>query len=350
MPRSPMDAVDRVITRRGIRVFSPDEAQSNQLVRSLAAGLVTEVLAEELCSAWAWGCTEAGAAAAVVSYEAFAPLMATQVSQYLKVIRARPPAGRPPFLIVLSSLGWANSPTHQNTDFTAGLLARAAGPVRVVFPIGASSAGSRLDELAQRGRDLVGVLVCSKQELPDLPDPGGPAVEFTLPSAPGHDGTLIAVGDIAVAESVAAMWIAADHGVRLKVVALIDLTSLDVTDGSAVRAACAGPQPAVCASWIAAHHLAPVYWRVRPEPAVHVGYRENWGPTSWETLHANGLTRWCLLRALADAGCWLPADCTDPSPGRCGPRPTWRTGACAAPRVRTIGGLPGSGSGIVSGR
>ncbi|WP_416483241.1 hypothetical protein [Streptomyces sp. CL12] len=309
---SPMEAADELLAEREIRVFSPDEASSNRLSRCLADGLVTEVLAEELCSAWAWGYTEAGRPAAVVSYEAFAPLIATQVSQYLKILRTRPPAGRPPLLVVLSSLGWANSPTHQNTDFVAGLLARAPGPVRAVFPVGATSVRRRLAELADGDGDAVHAVTCSKQVLPDLMDPGGAAIEFTTTTRQnGHDGTLIAVGDIAVVESVAAMRIAETHGIALRVIALVDLTLLDTRPESALREACAGPQPTVCASWVAPHHLAAVYGRVRPEPAQHVGYQERWGAVARGTLHANGLTRWCLLDALAGAGCVLPTALLD---------------------------------------
>jgi xylulose-5-phosphate/fructose-6-phosphate phosphoketolase len=74
----------------------------------------------------------------------------------------------------------------------------------------------------------------------------------------------------------------------------------------AVRQACRTDLPSVCVSWVAAHHLASVYWQVRPVPTIHLGYRERWGATAWETLAANGLTRWAQLSALRTAGCPLP--------------------------------------------
>jgi xylulose-5-phosphate/fructose-6-phosphate phosphoketolase len=305
--RSPMAAADRVLAGRRVRVLSPDEASSNRLTECLAAGLVTEVLAEELCSAWAWGCTEAGTPAAVVSYEAFAPLIATQLAQYLKLLRARPPTGRPTLSVVLTSLGWGNSPTHQNTDLVAGLLARAAdGPARVVFPVGASSAARRLSAVLDEGRDEVAVFSCSKQPLADLPDPGGAAVGIRMSGVGGDDAVIIAVGDVAVTEAVAAMALAAAHRVRVGVVALVEPGRLDLRPEGALRQACHPRLPAVCASWVAAHHLAAAYWAVRPAATAHLGYRERWGATAWETLAANGLTRWSLLGRLRDAGCALP--------------------------------------------
>jgi len=318
--RSPMAAVDRTLADRSVRILSPDEGASNRLDRCLAAGLVTEVLAEELCSAWAWGCTEAGTQTALVSYEAFAPLVATQLAQYLKLLGARQPAGRPAFTVVLTSLGWGNSPTHQNTDLVAGLLARSGDcPVRVVFPIGATSAHLRLGEVLDDGHDVVATVVCSKQPLPDLPDPGGPAVGIRM-SGVGADGaTIVAVGDVAVSEAVAAMALAAVYGVRIGVVALVEPGRLDQRSQAAVRQACPPGLPAVCVSWVAAHHLAAVYWSVRPVPTTHLGYRERWGATAWETLAVNGLTRWALLRNLHDAGCAMPCELLRPAGSQ--PRP-----------------------------
>jgi xylulose-5-phosphate/fructose-6-phosphate phosphoketolase len=302
---SPMAAVDQVLAGRSVRVFSPDEAASNRLDQCLAAGLVTEVLAEELCSAWTWGSTEAGVPSALVTYEAFAPLVSTQLSQYLKLITSRPRAGRPSLTVVLTSLGWGNSPTHQNTDLVAGLLARAADcPVRVVFPISAESARQRMEQLLDC-RDALGVLSCSKQPLLDLPDPGGAAVGIRMKGAAKDDATIIAVGDIAVTEAVSAMTLAAEYHIRIGLVALVEPGKLDL---ASVQRACPADIPSVAASWVASHFLAPIYWSVRPAPTTHTGYRERWRATSWETLAVNGLTRWSLLRELRAAGCPLPPE------------------------------------------
>ncbi|MFC4999312.1 hypothetical protein ACFPIJ_15865 [Dactylosporangium cerinum] len=315
---SPMDEVDRVLAGRAVRVLSPDEGASNRLHRCLAGGLVTEVLAEELCSAWAWGHTEAGMPAAVVTYEAFAPLLATQLAQYLKLLKARPPAGRPPLAVVLTSLGWGNAPTHQNTDLAGVLLARAAdAPVRAAFPIGARSAADRLGALLD-DRDAVAMLVCSKQPLPDLPDPGGPAVRIRLATG-DDDATILAVGDVAVREAVAAMGLAAVHGVRIGVVAVVEPGRLRGASRQAVREACAPPKPVVCVSWVAAHHLAAVYASAGAGSAAWLGYRERWGATPWDTLAANRLTRWSLLTELHTAGCPLPPSLLRPADAPPGP-------------------------------
>jgi xylulose-5-phosphate/fructose-6-phosphate phosphoketolase len=311
--RSPMAVVDRALADRSVRVLSPDEGASNCMDNCLAAGLVTEVLAEELCSAWTWGCTEAGTPAALVSYEAFAPLVGTQLAQYLKLISVRAPAGRPPFIVVLTSLGWGNSPTHQNTDLVAGLLARVEDcSVRVVFPISAASAHQRLHEVLE-DRDVLAAVTCSKQPLLDLPDAGGAAVGIRMSGVTDDDAAIVAVGDVAVTEAVAAMALAAAHGARVGIVALVEPGRLDRRPDGAVRQACRPELPAVCVSWVASHHLASVYWGVRPVPTTHLGYRERWGPTAWETLAVNGLTRWSLLSGLRAAGCPLPSELDRPA-------------------------------------
>lgn len=314
-----MIAVDRLLATQSVRVLSPDEGASNRLDQCLAAGLVTELLAEELCSAWAWGFVEAGKPAAVVSYEAFAPLLATQLAQYLKLLAARPAAARPPLVVVLTSLGWANSPTHQNTDLAGLLLARCSvSPARVVFPIGAASARDRLRGLLNE-RDTVTALVCSKQPLLDLPDPGGPALGIRVPGTDADLATIVAVGDVAVTEAVAAMALAKPYGVRIGVIALVEPGRLDSSAVNAVRRACPPGRPAVCVSWVAAHHLASVYSAAGLGHAAWLGYRERWGATPWDTLAANELTRWALLSRLRDAGCALPADLVRPPGSDRGP-------------------------------
>lgn len=177
-----------------------------------------------------------------------------------------------------------------------------------MFPIGAASARGRLSELLA-ARDILAAVTCSKQPLLDLPDPGGAALSIRMTGATDNDATIIAVGDVAVTEAVAAMAMAAARGVRVGIVVLVEPGRL-ATD---VQRACRADLPSVCVSWVAAHHLAPVYWKVRPVPTAHLGYRERWGPTAWETLAANRLTRWSLLSALRAAGCALPSELDRPA-------------------------------------
>jgi xylulose-5-phosphate/fructose-6-phosphate phosphoketolase len=301
--RPPIDAVDTLLARRGTSVLSPDEAASNRLGRSLRAGLVKEVLAEEVCSAWTWGCVEGGQECAFVSYEAFAPLVSSQLAQYAKMIQARPPSGRPPFLALLTSLGWGNSPTHQNSDLAGTLLARPSSRLHLICPFGASSAESRVEHILSTETDALALVICSKQPLLDVADPGAPLVRFTISGTGEPQALLIAVGDVCITEAIGAMTLAAAAGIAIGVVAVADIGRLRrlVPDRGVTF-----PQALAGAVWCAPTFLESALWHFAGRFYPVAGYAERWGATAWETLCVNGLDRVSLLESLAVEGCPLP--------------------------------------------
>jgi len=308
----PMAAVDAGLAVAGVDIHSPDEAESNGITRCLAAGIVTEVLAEALCAAWTWGSVQAGRPAAFVTYEAFAPQAGSVLTQYAKLVHGRPLRGAPPLLVVATSPGWANTPSHQSTDLTGMLLARPLPRVRVVYPYGAGSAGLRLAELTGSCSGVVdglALLVCSKQQLLDPPDPGGPAAVFRVRAGGWPDGVIVAVGDVCVTEALAAATTAAGVGLRLDVVAVAEPAALDV---DAVRAAGLDPGPGgrlpvVGVSMCAPHYVRPLMWAAWQRVFPVTGYEERWGSTPWETLVANRMDRVSLLAAAQAAGVSIPA-------------------------------------------
>lgn len=106
-----------------IRVFSPDELASNRI--TVHEPWCLEVLNEELCHLWAQGLADTGRPAVVVSYEAFAPIMASLLSQHLTARRLASTAGRPAMpsiTYLLTSLGWNNTISHANPALTDALL------------------------------------------------------------------------------------------------------------------------------------------------------------------------------------------------------------------------------------
>jgi xylulose-5-phosphate/fructose-6-phosphate phosphoketolase len=298
--RKPVSAVDDTLARRGIVVHSPDEARSNGLRRCADEGLVTEVLAEEICAAWTWGSVESHQPAAFVTYEAFGPLAGSLIAQYRKLTLARPARRTPPLLVIATSLGWANAPTHQNTDLTGVFLARPSQGMQVQYPVGAASAAIRLHRLSDTLTDGAALLVCSKQELLDLPDPGSPAILYQLTGSGPPVAYLAAVGDVCVTEAVAAAMLAARDGMAIGIIAVADLTAgaqalatlREQVRGRVVAgAACCAPAYAQPVLWDGFNRVIPVS-----------GYRERWAATAWETLRANGLDRVSMLSALAAEG------------------------------------------------
>ncbi|WP_432832882.1 hypothetical protein [Dactylosporangium sp. CA-092794] len=307
--RQPMSAVDAELAVRPLVVFSPDEADSNGLQECLRAGTVVEVLAEETCAAWLWGCVEAGRPAVFATYEAFAPIAASLVAQYAKMIHARPARPIPPFTVLATSLGWANAPTHQNTDLTGVLLARPIPQVSVVYPVGAASAGRRMAALADRRRSGVALIVCSKQRLLDLPDPGGPVISYRVAGMPPPSATLVVIGDVCATEAVGAAAIAAQAGLGVEVLAVVDVAP---AAGALSRlAARLGTDPLIGATSAAAHHLTTALWQPLNRLFPVHGYAEQYAPTAWETLQANRLDRISLLEALRDEGAPIPAELLD---------------------------------------
>jgi xylulose-5-phosphate/fructose-6-phosphate phosphoketolase len=298
--RSPATAVDTELAERDILILSPDEASSNGLRKCGSSGRLVEVLAEETCAAWAWGSVEAGQAAAFATYEAFAPLSASMMAQYLKLVQARPSRAIPPLLVLATSLSWANAPSHQNTDLTGVLLARDVPQVSVVYPVGAGSAAARCATQLDDRFDGVSLVAFSKQAMLDLPDPGSPAVRYRVRAAPPPTACIVAVGDVCATEAVAAAVIAAEAGIGIEVLALIDLTA------AAGPLAAVAPRlanvPLVGGTCTAAAYVTPLLWHATKRVFPVAGYAERYGPTAWETLRANRLDRYSLLAALRDEG------------------------------------------------
>jgi len=301
----PVAAVDEVLAARESLVLSPDEAESNGLRCCLRAGLVREVLAEEVCAAWTWGLVEAGREAVLASYEAFAPLVGSLVAQYAKLVHTRPRSGLPPLTVLLSSLGWANAPTHQNSDLVATVLGRPWPRMRLVCPLGATSAALRVDALLHELSDGIGVVIASKQPLLDLPDPGGAAVDIAVAGGPPPAATVLAVGDVCVTEAVAAMTAAASAGIGLRVVAVVEPRSLDPRRSGRPWSSLASA-PLIGSAWCPPAFVKPFLWEAVGGIFPVLGYQERWGPTPWETLRSNRLDRVSLLEQLAAEGAGIP--------------------------------------------
>ncbi len=274
---SPIEEADRILANRGTLVFSPDEAHSNRMDACLGGLDTVEVVAEEVCSAWAWGSIEVGWEAVVASYEAFSPLFASHIAQYSKMQSARPKSGRPPMVILLSSLGWANSPTHQNGDLVGTILARASGNVRLVTPIGASSASMRINDVLDRPDSIV-LVACSKQPLVNPPDPGGSVIRLRIEGSKQPDGMLVAIGGICVTECIATAAIAHEMfslSIEIRAVAEVSIMRIHINHDAGLPSTL----PVVSVSWCAPNFVASYLWRLIGRMHPIAGYRERWGAT-----------------------------------------------------------------------
>lgn len=236
-------------------ILSPDELHSNRFTaptrsephpRGHVNGdghspgpRIIELLNEHLCFAWSCGLAAAGRRPIVVSYEAFAPAFASQADQLLKVLEDHRTGGRPtpwPSVnVILTSLGWWNTPTHHNPGWIDSLLTRPVDSIRVYLPVLPHTARRYVqDMLTSTGR--LNVLVVSKNPLDRLE-----ALSHSLPPEPrsrtwvelanDHDATdgitLVVVGDVMAEQALHAKEIVNARSRRpVTVVAIEDLSVL----------------------------------------------------------------------------------------------------------------------------
>lgn len=240
------DAMSRVLAELhdtyGLRVFSPDELDSNRIdLGDPPPSWAVEVLNEELCHAWAQGYQQSGRRAAVVTYEAFAPIAASLLAQQLIRRRIATTAGRPPepsIVYLLTSLGWNNTISHANPGLVDAVLSCGDPTVRVYTPADAARAAATLT-FAVRKLGRCNIVVASKHAMPrhpldtvttELRD--GYAIWRHVADHAEPELVLMSAGDIPARELIAATGIltAARPDARLRYIHVNDLTCLGAPD------------------------------------------------------------------------------------------------------------------------
>ncbi|MGH8885164.1 MAG: hypothetical protein ACRDYX_08335 [Egibacteraceae bacterium] len=221
--------------RGDLRVFSPDELESNRLGVLAGEPWTAELLAEEVLLGWLAGWTTTGRRGLLVSYEAFAPLMLTGLVQLLKQRRlVNEAAGPLPSVnLLLTSYGWHNVYTHGDPSLTTALLATSDPAVRVLTPADPSRLAAALDG-ALRSFGQVNVIVAGKHtaasESPDTirQECGrGLAVWPHVSADDEPDLVLVPAGDLPAAVVCAAAPVIRDSlGVRIRVVNVHELNVL----------------------------------------------------------------------------------------------------------------------------
>lgn len=294
--RSPMAAIDRELDRAGVMVFSPDEANSNHLKSVVRNNAIVEVLAEEVLFCWTIGAIAAGRSSAFVTYEAFAPLVGSQLAQYSKLVNAQHFSNRPPLVLICTSLAWANCPTHQNTDIWDIALNRSPTACTVCCPIGATSAAQRLSSALQRRDGSATVFFITKYPLPDLYDPGGSVFIYRHPDASSARHLIIACGDVCFIEAVAAAQLAAERGVVIDILAIAEPSILPVRS---LKSTVSGYNTLLGSVMCAPRTLASTLFTACDTLFDVLGVSEAHAATPYDSLKASGVDRYSLLRKIA---------------------------------------------------
>ncbi|HVA26788.1 MAG TPA: phosphoketolase family protein, partial [Candidatus Baltobacteraceae bacterium] len=249
------------------RMFSPDETNSNGLNavfettdRTFIAqtvsiddqlspdGRVMEVLSEHCCQGWLEGYVLTGRHGMWSSYEAFAQVVDSMLTQHAKWLeQCREYAWRRPLAslnVFLTSHAWRNDHngfSHQATGFVDNALARQSGTVRVYYPPDSNTLLSVFDHCL-RSRNYVNVVTCGKQpqlqwltmdEALEHCSRGASIWPFATNDGGGEpDVVLACAGDVPTIEICATSWLLQKFvpGIKVRVVNVIDVTALMLPD------------------------------------------------------------------------------------------------------------------------
>lgn len=249
------------------RLFGPDETNSNRLNAVFEAtqrtaagplldiddhlardGRVMEVLSEHLCEGWLEGYLLTGRHGMWSTYEAFAQVVDSMVTQHAKWLQqCRDFAWRRPLAslnILLTSHAWRNDHngfSHQSTGFVDNVLQRRSDVVRVYYPPDSNCLVNVFDHCL-RSRNYVNVVTCGKQ--PDFQwlnfdqalkhcSQGASVWDFaTNDGGAEPDIVLACAGDVPTTEAAAASWLLQKHvpGIRVRLVNVVDLSILASPD------------------------------------------------------------------------------------------------------------------------
>lgn len=152
-----------------IIVFSPDELDSNGFSAAKDVCRTIELLSEQTCFGWCQGYAGGGGIPVLVTYEAFAPLLDSMIDQYLKSINVMERMGChfPPVIIVVTSLGWRNVPSHHNPSFSDRLVTYCSPHVELHYPLSPKHSARILSNCLATYNKL-SVLIMDKRRLPLL--------------------------------------------------------------------------------------------------------------------------------------------------------------------------------------
>ena len=242
------------------RLLCPDETNSNRLNAVFEAtdrcsvartvpiddhvsptGRVMEVLSEHCCEGWLEGYLLSGRHGVWSSYEAFAQIVDSMITQHAKWLeQCRDLPWRRPIAslnVFLSSHAWRsdhNGFSHQAPGFVDNALARRSEIIRIYFPPDTNSLLATFDHCL-RSRDRINVVTCGKQ--PELQwlamdaatvhcARGASTWAFATNDGGGEpDVVLACVGDVPTLETCAASWLLQKHvsGLKVRVVNIVDL-------------------------------------------------------------------------------------------------------------------------------
>jgi xylulose-5-phosphate/fructose-6-phosphate phosphoketolase len=200
-----------------------------------------EVLSEHCTEGWLEGYVLTGRHGVWSSYEAFAQVVDSMITQHAKWLEESKefPWRRPiaSLNVFLTSHAWRNDHngfSHQAPGFVDNALQRRSEVIRIYYPPDANTLLSVMDHCL-RSRNYVNIVTCGKQFALQWLDmdqaishcsQGASIWKFASNDDGGEpDVVLACAGDVPTQETVAAAWLLRKHvpGVKLRVVNVVDL-------------------------------------------------------------------------------------------------------------------------------
>lgn len=189
LPKNSMEALSEYFTKftnDKFLIFSPDESISNGLTAFVKEygirynaeiessvtvkqnGRVIEILNEVICITMLYGYLSSGEDGVFITYEAFSPLVSSFISQCYKFYKQQQEEdskkNHNSLKIIITSLGWRNTYTHQNPDLLNTLLSKQSDYIKVYFPSEAKQAICCFEEM-ERAKDCIQVLYLTKTDV-----------------------------------------------------------------------------------------------------------------------------------------------------------------------------------------
>jgi xylulose-5-phosphate/fructose-6-phosphate phosphoketolase len=231
---------DELVNDENFRFFSPDETTSNKLDAVFEAsdrawnlsirpwdkylspdGRNIDVLSENALFAMMSGYVLSGRSGMLASYEAFLPIITSQIEQHMKFVdQARQIDWRPrtsAINLLSTSTCWRqdhNGFSHQNPGLISALLSKPSNLVNCLFPVDDVAAAVAFDFMA-KAKDVVNLMTFNKTIEPRWIDKNhaeyqlanGGASMFGFASDENPEIVLAAAGDIVTREALYAMRI-----------------------------------------------------------------------------------------------------------------------------------------------
>ena len=207
-----------------------------------------EVLSEHCCQGWLEGYLLTGRHGMWSSYEAFAQVVDSMLTQHAKWLeQCRDFPWRRPLAslnVLLTSHAWRqdhNGFSHQATGFVDNALARRSETIRVYYPPDSNCLLSVFDHCL-RSRNYVNIVTCGKQpqlqwltmdEAREHCSRGASIWKFaTNDGGEEPDVVLACAGDVPTIEICATSWLLQKYvpGIKVRVVNVVDLTALMMPD------------------------------------------------------------------------------------------------------------------------